>query len=152
MQDKEGHWFIRYTEDRGLKTNKGGLKHRKIEPKQVDMYPVDYEERYPFRIFLLYLSKLPKDYVSTSFYLQPKKKFTPDQWYLDRPTGVNRLKDNIKELCSKAGFPGFYSNHSLRSTSATRMYHCNVDEQLIQEITGHRSLAVRSYKRTSQCQ
>ena len=108
MQDEEGHWFIRYTEDRGLKTNKGGLKHRKIEPKQVGMYPVDYEERCPFRIFLLYLSKLPKDRVCTSFYLQPKKKFSPDQWYLDRPTGVNRLRDNIKELCSKAGFPGFY--------------------------------------------
>ena len=29
------------------------------------------------------------------------------------------------------------------------MYNCNVDEQLICEVTGHRSNAVRAYKRTS---
>ena len=69
-------------------------------------------------------------------------------WYLDRPAGQNKLRDVIKELCSKAKFDGFFSNHSLRSTSATKLYRNDVDEQLIQEITGHRSLAVRSYKRT----
>ena len=29
------------------------------------------------------------------------------------------------------------------------MYHSGIDKQIIQEITGHRSQAVRSYKRTS---
>ena len=58
----------------------------------------------------------------------------------------------MKELCKTAGLPGYYTNHSLRSTSATSMYQGNVDEQIIQEITGHRSLAVRSYKRTSDSQ
>ena len=63
--------------------------------------------------------------------------------------GVNRLRDTIKDICKTANLPGFFSNHSLRSTAATKMYQCDIDEQLIQEITGHRSLAVRSYKRTS---
>ena len=152
LQDEEGQWFIRYKEDVGLKTNKGGLKHRKIDTKEVDLYPIDDETKCPFRIFLFYLSKLPTGRKCSSLYLQAKKNYTPDVWYLDRPVGVNRLRDNIKELCSKAGFPGFFTNHSLRSTAATRMYRCQVDEQLIQEITGHRSLAVRSYKRTSQSQ
>ena len=152
LQDEEAQWFIRYKEDFGLKTNKGGLKHRKIDTKQVDLYPIEDETKCPFRIFMFYLSKLPKDRKCPSFYLQPKKKFTPDEWYLDRPVRVNRLRDNVKDLCSKAGFPGFFSNHSLRSTAATHMYRCNIDEQLIMEITGHHSLAVRSYKRTSQSQ
>ena len=29
------------------------------------------------------------------------------------------------------------------------MYHSGIEEEIIQEITGHRWLAVRSYKRTS---
>jgi hypothetical protein len=44
-------------------------------------------------------------------------------------------------------FSGFYSNHSLRATCATRLFQCGVDEQLIAAKTGHRSLAIRSYKR-----
>ena len=35
---------------------------------------------------------------------------------------------------------------------ATKLYQNNVDEQIIMEITGHRSMAVRSYKRTSERQ
>lgn len=46
-------------------------------------------------------------------------------------------------------FVGFFSNHSLRATCATRLYRAGVEEQRIMETTGHRSLAVRRYKRTS---
>ena len=42
--------------------------------------------------------------------------------------------------------------HSIRATTATQLYHAGVDEQLIQETTGHASLAVRGYKRTAQYQ
>ena len=47
---------------------------------------------------------------------------------------------------------GFFTNHSLRATAATRLYHAGVDEQLITQKTGHRSTAVRAYKRTSSIQ
>ena len=47
------------------------------------------------------------------------------------------------------GIPGYYTNHSLRATAATRLYQNDVDEQIIQEFTGHHSIAVREYKRTS---
>jgi hypothetical protein len=50
------------------------------------------------------------------------------------------------EICY---FPGFFSNHSLRATCATRLFQAGVDEQLISKHTGHRSVAVRSYKRPS---
>ena len=48
----EGKLFIRYTEDIGLKTNKGGLKHRKVDPKIVDVYQLDSIEHCPVRIVL----------------------------------------------------------------------------------------------------
>ena len=46
-------------------------------------------------------------------------------------------------------FDGKFTNHSLRATSASRMYQSNVPEQVIKEVTGHRSDCVRIYKRTS---
>ena len=46
-------------------------------------------------------------------------------------------------------FSGFYTNHSLRATCATRLYSAGVDEQLIMERTGHKSNSVRQYKRTN---
>ncbi len=49
----------------------------------------------------------------------------------------------------KLRVPGKFSNHSLRSTLATRLYAQGLDEQCIQEITGHKSIAVRKYKKTS---
>ena len=148
LHDEDGQIFLRYDEEIGFKTNKGGLKHRKIEPKQVDVYPVQNPDRCPLRLFLKYLSLLPVNRNCEKLYLQPRKKYVPDIWYLDRPAGENKLCDVVKEMCKKAGLPGFYSNHSLRGTAA-RMYRCNIDEQLIQEIMGHRSIAVRQYKRTS---
>ena len=145
-----GERFIRYTEDIGLKNNKGGIKHCRIDPKVFDIYPISNVERYPVAIISKYLSLLPKNRKCPSMYLQAKKKkYSANEWYLDRPVGVNTLREVVKTICSDAGVGGYFTNHSLRSSSATRMYQGCVDEQVIQEITGHRSLAVRSYKRTS---
>ena len=55
----------------------------------------------------------------------------------------------IKNLCKKGGITGRRTNHSCRASTATRMYGQVCDEQLICEKTGHRSVAVRSYKKTS---
>ena len=116
------------------------------------MYAIDNDECCPVRLIIYYLSLLLKNRKCKSFYLQPKNKYTDECWFLDHPAGVHRLRDCVKELCNKAKLPGFYSNHSLRSSAATNMYRGNIDEQLIQEITGHRSLAVHSYKRTCSSQ
>ena len=53
----------------------------------------------------------------------------------------------------RAGITGYKSNHSLHATAATRLYRSRIDEQLVVERTGHRSLeGIRSYKRTSDSQ
>ena len=119
---------------------------------EVDVYTTDHLDHCPIRIIQFYLSKLPCDRKCHSLYLQPRKKFEGKSWYLDKPCGENKLRNIIKEMCKDAGLPGFYSNHSLRSTSATKLYRNDFDEQLIQEIMGHRSLAVWSYKRTCNSQ
>ena len=59
----------------------------------------------------------------------------------------------MSTLRTKAGIKGFKTNHSLRATAASRLYHHGIDEQLKMERTGHKSLdGVRSYKRTSEDQ
>ena len=58
-------------------------------------------------------------------------------------------------MCKQAGIQGYFTNHSLRTTAATLLYHAGVDEQLVMERTGHHSLeGIRNYQRTSikQCE
>ncbi|XP_028409419.1 uncharacterized protein LOC114532024 [Dendronephthya gigantea] len=86
---------------------------------------------------------------STAFYRTALKCPKPNCWYSSVPVGHNKLASTVKRLCELAGLSGYRTNHSLRATAATRMYDKGVDEQLICEKTGHRSDAVRAYKRTS---
>ena len=54
----------------------------------------------------------------------------------------------VSRLCKAAKFEGFYTNHSLHVTAATRLFHHGVDEQIIMSVTGHGSVdGVRRYKR-----
>ena len=50
-----------------------------------------------------------------------------------------------------AGIDGYFTNHSLRHTTVTRLFDKDVDKQLIQEQTGHNSVAKRCYKRPNLC-
>ena len=66
------------------------------------------------------------------------------------PGNHNLLSNMIHKICLRAGISGYKTNHSLRATTASRLYHEGVDEQLIMERTGHCSIdGIISYKRTS---
>ena len=83
--------------------------------------------------------------------LRPLSKPTQHCWYSREPLGHNTLANVVSSMCKEAGITGFYTNHTLRATSATRLYSAGADEQLIMERTGHRSVGgVHSYKRTSE--
>ena len=81
--------------------------------------------------------------------MRPKIKALPYVWYCDQPFGNNKVANCVKEMCKEAGIEGKFANHSLHATSASRMYQSLVPEQMIKEVTGHRSDCVRSYKRTN---
>lgn len=137
------------------KTNQGGLIHRKKQPKTVTHHAnMKYPERCLVRLFKLYNSKCPEDRPDEAFYLCPLNKPKPDVWYQKAPVGHNTLAGTVPRLFTAAGIAGHYSNHSLRVTTATRLFDAGLDEQLIMSRTGHSSNAgVRSYKRiTTQLQ
>ena len=101
-------------------------------------------------LFKQYCSLCPLDRPDDAFYLSPLKNFTEKCWYSRAPVGHNTLKNFVSKLCKEAGIQGYKTNHSLRATAATRLYESGVDEQLVVERTGLRSLeGVWSYKRTS---
>lgn len=54
----------------------------------------------------------------------------------------------VKRLADAVGLDGKFTNHSLRATSATRMYTTGIPEKLIKEVTSHRSDCVHEYECT----
>ena len=71
-------------------------------------------------------------------------------WYYKKAVGRETLGNVVKKIMKKTGFEGHYTNHSLRRSSASRLYDAGMPEQVIQETTGHRSSdGVKAYKCTS---
>ena len=131
--DSKGSKYLCYTEDIS--------KNRKITPKCVRAYKNKVNpERCIVRLYEKYLSHRPTaENCSTAYYLRP----------LVKPIGIHTLSGTVARLCNQADLPGFRTNHYLRATTASRLYDHGFDEQLVCETTGHRSSAVRAYKRTS---
>ena len=118
------------------KTNQGGLLHRKKQPKQVTHHAnVDYPDRCLVRLFKLYNSRCPANRPDNAFYLRPLSLPKGDVWYQRLPVGHNTLANTIPRLFKAAGISGHFTNHSLRATSATRIFDAGIDEQLIMSRT-----------------
>lgn len=68
---------------------------------------------------------------------------------MSTPVGHNTLKNMLRDMMAQAQIKGQFTNHSLRVTTATRLFQSGVSEQLVKNQTGHRSCAVQQYKRPS---
>ena len=150
--DEDGKQYLEYKEDVS-KTNSGGLAHAHLKRKIVRAYENNDEpERCPVRLYKEYMAHVPKDAPANSFYLRPLKEPKGNIWYYKVAAGRETLGNVVAQVMKSASFEGYYTNHSLRRTCATRLYDKGLPEQLIQETTGHRSAdGVRCYKRTSSC-
>ena len=148
--DEHGRRYLQYTEDIS-KTNQGGLAHRLIKPKVCRAYEnANHPERCPVRLYEVYRSHCPSKNASNALYLRALENPNGNVWYGNQPAGRETLGNVVSNLMKEAKMDGFYTNHSLRATLATRLYEAGVDEQLIQESTGHRSVeGVRNYKRSN---
>ena len=148
--DTEGKEYLLYAEDVHTKTNQGGLKNRKSTQKKVKAYGHSEYDRNIVRLYKKYVSLLPDKSTSNALYKYSlsKGKMTGHTWYADKPLGVNTITKTVKNLMAEIGKVSHFTNHSLRVSAVTRMYSEGVDEQVLKERTGHRSDAVRTYKKT----
>ena len=148
ISDENGVECIRYTEDLSSKTNQGGLNEKRLSGKVVYIYPNDNAERDPVRLYKKYVELLPKGKSCGKLYMKPRVKLTSDCWYCDQAYSRNNLSVVVKTIMESAKIPGYFTNHSLRRTAATRLFMAQVEEKIIKEITGHVSDCVRQYQKT----
>ena len=141
--DERGRVYLEYT-DCGSKTNRGGLKHMKVENKTVRQYEnVDDSQHCIVNIFEFYFSLIPSR--DSHFYFRPSKGLK----FARQPVGRNKIAKLIPDMCKAARIEGYKTGHSGKVTCATTLYREGFSDQLIKERTGHRSLeALHQYKRT----
>ena len=149
--DSEGREYLLYSEGVSI-TNQGGLKHRKLTPRSSRAYAnCECPERCVVRIVDTYTRRCPKDSLLNAFYLKPLQKFKGKSvWYSTVPLGHNKLNSMVKTMMSEAGVEGYYTNHSLRATTVSRLLENDVDNKMIKGVTGHRSKALQGYKRETE--
>ena len=138
-----------YREDSITKTNKGGLADMKKERKVVWVKPSNNITRCPVRLVEKYMNLLPVGGAKGNFYMQSLRKPKPFTWYSANPVGINSLRKVVGTLLRDAGLDGYFTNHSLRRTCATRLFQAGADVKLVKEITGHVSDAIHKYQTTS---
>ena len=151
IEPPDGRAYIIYREDIS-KTNQGGLNSRRKKPKEVVHYAnTTNPERCFIRLFKVYNSRCPSDRPDNALYLKPLSTPKGHIWYSKVPLGHNLLQNIIPRLMKSANYTGYYTNHSLRASAATRLFTSGVDEQAIMSVTGHSSTdGVRAYKRMSE--
>ena len=142
--------YLEYTEDCS-KHNPGGIGHMKLAKKVVRAYENTTDlTRCIVKFYEQYISACPKlAKCPDDFYLRSLAAPKSDVWYSCQPMGRLKLSTIVGDMAKEAGLKGRITNHSLRATSASRLYHSNCDEQIVKEHTGHRSDSVCEYKCTS---
>ena len=140
-----GEMYLLYRET-GSKNNPGGINSKRVNNKEVPHFK---NQSNPSRDFVsLYMLYRPPE--AEFLFLQSIKRPSGSYWYCNKVVGHNALAGTVKRLCSLAGIVGKKTNHSLRATAATRLFQEGIDEQLIMNVTGHRSTdGVQAYKRVS---
>ena len=150
-----GQRCVVYTEDTITKTNDGGLDSIRKDRKVVWIYPGKDINRCPVRLIDKYISLCPQvknQKQKPNFYLHSLDRPNPAQWYSNRVVGQNTLRNYVKDMLKAAELDGYFTNHSLRRTSTSRLFQAGVDRKLIKEFTGHHSDAVDQYQITSEKQ
>ena len=121
LDEASGSEILVYREDPLQKLNQGGLDS-KPHNKIVKVFPASNFKRCPVRLFGKYIGLLPNGRSCGKLYLRPKAKPMPSVWFNDQPYGKNKITGAVKTLCEMARFEGRFTNHSLRATSASRMF------------------------------
>ena len=137
------------------KTFHGGLKDLKYKPREVRHVCCtnDSTNHYPclFECYTKYFAMVEKSANEIdALYLKPNpnpKVFS----FHKAPLGINTLNRILPDLCAACGLER-KTSHSLRITTASRLFNNSVDEKLIRERTGHRSNALFHYEKNSTAQ
>ena len=114
------------------KTNQAGLYHRNVAPKEVIHHAnKDNPQRCQVCLYKLYNSLCPAGRPDNAFYLSSLVRPKENCCFKRMPLGYCKLAEVVPRLMKSASIPGYFTNHSLRVTAATRLYDAQVDEATI---------------------
>ena len=142
-----GHPVLLFQE-RVSKTQQGGLNQWKQELKVVTQYPNPSNHRCVVDLFVQYLKLIPP---KGPFYRRPllsPKDGVPK--FSLQVVGINTLSRYLQSMFDDAGIDRKVKNHSGRVYSCSTLYNAGFEEQEVMMRSGHRSSAVRTYKRPSE--
>ena len=126
------------------KTHQGGLKHKGAKPREAKCYQNEEPHKCLVNLFRKYINLCAPEMLQNGLYLRPLASISDQSklWYAKQYVGHNTLKRMVSDMMTEAGLgdKGHFTNHSLRASTATRLFRGGVDEQLIAGQTGHRSL------------
>ena len=97
-------------------------------------------------IFEFYIDKLSEK--KQDLWLCPKRKVKNEDpvWYDNTAVGHDTLNNVMKSLSVDAKLSQIYTNHSIRSTSITKLDENNIASRHIQAVSGHKSEAtIKTY-------
>ena len=103
-------------------------------------------------MYIMYKEKRPDTMLAeeSPFYIGINKKSKGDAWYVSQPMGKNTLGNIVKAMCEEAGIQGRKVNHSARKTAITTLVHAGIPPTLVQQHSGHKSLAsINNYSTAS---
>lgn len=136
--DGAGRSFITMAHDEASKNHPGGVKDVQSHEKCARMYETESLND-GYKALKLYLSKLNPQ--SPVFFQYPKRNWAPtdEVWYDNKPLGVNKLDNMMKEISQAAQLSRLYTNHSVRATAITLWSNSGVPNRHIMAISGHRN-------------
>ena len=147
VMDKTLGEGIRYI-DRTCKNWQGGLKHKKVTPKDLTHY---VDQSNPRNLVLLYQQYLRATPDEGRFYRRPLAPTKNGQIkFGDQPIGKNTLAQYVKRMFDSANISltgRHITNHSIKATLCSTLWEAGFDNQAVSSRSGHRSRAVESYKR-----
>ena len=131
IHNPDGYVYHKYAS----KNCQSTFRQMHLANKEVPIYACSTAgDRCHVRLLNLYLQKLPPEAIEKDeFYVRPLDKVPYSPWYTSIPIGRNTLDKKVTVMCRNAGMIGHKTNHNLRATGATELYHGNVPEKLIQK-------------------
>ena len=86
----------------------------------------------------------------SKFYVGINKTGKGDSWFVNQAMGKNTIGAIVKNMCQEAGIQGRNVNHSARKTAITTLVHAGIDNTLVQQHSGHKSLSsINNYSTAS---
>ena len=137
LQDESGE-YATMLHSEASKNHPGGINDTETFQHLGRMYKTN-EPNDGYSALKLYLGKINP--ACPSLFQYPKRNWEPENeiWYENRPLGVNKLGDMMKDISKAAALSKIYTNHCVRATSITLWSNAGFTNRHIMSISGHRN-------------